>query len=99
LLWNLFRFKFTIAQIDTLIYLQRPPEPLVKPLFAEPRETQETTMQSRSTKKSAVVVLTDKILRAKPRSILLLEKPGRFGTGLAFFEETNRFSLAVELGL
>jgi len=57
LLWNLFRFKFTIAQIDTLIYLQRPPEPLVKPLFAESRETQETTMQSRSTKKSAVVVL------------------------------------------
>ena len=23
MLWNLFRFKFTIAQIDTLIYLQR----------------------------------------------------------------------------
>jgi len=34
------------------------PEPLVKPLFAESRKTQETTMQSRSTKKSAVVVLT-----------------------------------------
>ena len=33
------------------------PEPLVKPLFAESRKTQETTMQSRSTKKSAVVVL------------------------------------------
>jgi len=33
------------------------PEPLVKPLFAESRNTQETTMQSRSTKKSAVVVL------------------------------------------
>ena len=34
------------------------PEPLVKPLFAESRKTQETTMQSRSTKKSAVVVLS-----------------------------------------
>ena len=40
------------------------PEPLVKPLFAESRKTQETTMQSRSTKKSAVVVLTQSLYAA-----------------------------------